>query len=142
MSEVVIREADMVDALQALENSSFADRYGSRKALSGYMVMSERTYVGAIDDEIVCVWGVMRQSLLSNRGYLWLFVTEAAEAHKFLLLRYSQRVIEHLLDRYHVLVGECSIGDSRAQKWMKFLGATFSYPEGEMVPFQIVGKHG
>lgn len=142
MSKVWIREATQADALQALEKSIFADTAWANKALVGYMTMSDRTYVGIVDGEIVCIWGVLRQSMLSDRGYLWLIVTEASEDHKFLIIRYSQRIITELLKRYHVLWGECKTSDSRARKWMRLLGASFSQPEGPTIPFQIVRKNG
>lgn len=139
MTDVIIREATFEDACFAVQKSIFAGMQDSIGALTGYMTMSDRCYVGLIDGQIVCVWGVMRQSLLSDRGYLWLITTEAAEEHKFLLIRYSQRIIENLLKRYAVLTGECAISDSRARKWMRFLGAEFSQPEGKTIPFQITG---
>lgn len=140
MSEVWIREATIEDAAVILPNSLVAKEPKAASALAGYMVSSDRCYVGMIDGQIVCTWGVMRQSLLSNRGYLWLLTTKEAEKHKFLLIRYSQRIIETLLKRYHVLTGECMIEDERARKWMRLLGATFAFPEGKTIPFQIVGK--
>lgn len=142
MSQVLIREATTEDALFALQKSIFADRADSNKTLVGYMTMSDRTYVGLVDGEIVCVWGVMRQTMLSDRGYLWLITTDVAEAHKFLIIRYSQRLIEVLLQRYTILCGECLVSDQRARKWMRLLGATFSQPEGKTIPFQIVRKNG
>lgn len=142
MSEVIIREATMGDVAVILANSAFAVDATATTALTGYMVMSDRTYIGLIDGQIVCTWGVMRQSLLSNQGYLWLLTMKEAEEHKFLLIRYSQRIVQKLLKRYDVLAGECVLEDARAQKWMKLLGATFSFPEGKTIPFQIVGKNG
>lgn len=136
MSEVVIREATLADAMSVGKIEALESKV---RALVGYMTMSDRTYVGQVDDSIVCIWGVMRQSLLSDRGYLWLLTTEEAEAHKFLIIRYSQRIIENLLKRYRVLIGECAIGDHRARKWMRLLGAEFSSPEGKTIPFQITG---
>lgn len=135
MSEVVIREATSADV-------SVVAKLEDQKPLVGYMTMSDKTYVGVVDGQIVCVWGVMRQSLLSDRGYLWLLVAPAAEDHKFLIVRYSQRIVENLLNRYKSLVGECVITDKRAQKWMRLLGAQFGYPEGKTIPFQIERKHG
>lgn len=138
MSEVVIREATIQDAHDVAQGPLMKQL----TPLIGYMTMSDRTYVGIVDGEIVCVWGVLRQSLLSTRGYLWLLTTEKAEEHKFLLIRWSQRIIENLLKRYSALIGECVIEDERARRWMRFLGATFSHPEGKTIPFQIVGKNG
>lgn len=135
MSEVLIREATLGDV-------AVAAKLEHQKPLVGYMTMSDRTYVGVVDGRIVCVWGVMRQSLLSDRGYLWLLVTPAAEDHKFLIVRYSQRIIEQLLKKYNSLVGECALLDERARKWMRLLGAEFGPPEGKTIPFQIERKHG
>lgn len=138
MSEVQIREATLQDALDVAKG----EMTKHERPLMGYMTMSDRSYVGVVDGKIVCVWGVMRQSLLSGCGYLWLLTTEEAEQHKFLLIRWSQRVIENLLQRYTILTGECAISDQRARRWMRLLGATFAGPEGKTIPFQIVGKNG
>lgn len=138
MSEVRIRKATLQDVVD-ITQGGMGKHY---KSLSGYMTLSDRCYVGIIDDEIVCVWGVMRQSLMSSRGYLWLLTTEQADAHKFLLIRWSQRVIERLLTNYSCLIGECEISNHQARRWMRLLGATFSPPEGRSIPFQIVGKNG
>lgn len=136
MTEVWIREATVEDI------GICSGRHENTIALAGYMTMSDKTYVGLVDGEIVCIWGVMRQSLVANRGYLWLLVTEKAEAHKFLIIRYSQRIIDQLLNRYSMLIGECTIGDYRARKWMRLLGATFGQSDGKLIPFQIERKHG
>lgn len=135
---VEIREANIQDAV----NVASGELGHCYTALIGYMTMSDRTYVGVVDGEIVCIWGVLRQSLMSTRGYLWLLATPGADEHKFLLVRYSQRIIERLLVRYTSLIGECAIEDDRARRWMKWLGATFSEPAGKTIPFQIVGKNG
>lgn len=108
------------------------------KALKAYIRVSQKVYAGIVDDDIVCVWGVIRQSLLSDRGYMWLMVTERADEHKFLIVRHSQRIIEELKKDYSILCGECLLDNHKAQKWMKLLGASFSFPEGNTVPFQIV----
>lgn len=140
MTAVWIREATIEDARLALERSAFAKHEGSLPAVVGYMTMSDKSYVGLADGQIVCIWGVLRHSLLSDRGYLWLVVTEKAEEHKFLLIRYSQRIIESLFKSFRVLTGECLVGDWRARKWMTLLGATFGPVEGKTIPFQIEGK--
>lgn len=136
MSEVSIRRANVEDA------QVIAGTTSTINPLVSYMTLSDKTYVGEVNGKIVCVWGVLRQSLLSDRGYLWLLTTEEAEEHKFLLIRWSQRIIENLLKHYTILIGECAIDNIQAQRWMKLLGATFTGAEGKTIPFQIVGKHG
>lgn len=140
MSHVIIREATIQDVVYVIPKSEVAQMPNADKVLTQYITLSDRAYIGEVDGACVCVWGVMRQSLLSDRGYIWLLTTEAAEEHKFLLIRYSQRIIENLLHRYKVLAGECVISDHRARRWMKFLGAEFSQAEGRTVPFQIMSK--
>lgn len=111
-----------------------------RTVTNKYIQMSERAYAGYVEGKIVCLWGVIRPSILSNRGYMWLLTTEEAEEHKFMLLRLSQRIIEDLATQYAVLCGECLVGDHKARKWMTLLGAKFGEVEGKSIPFQIVKR--
>src|SRR2546422_670823 len=48
-------------------------------------------WIGLIDEVPVCAWGLVPPSLISDRAYLWLYVTDAVEANKFIFIRWSQR---------------------------------------------------
>jgi hypothetical protein len=102
--------------------------------------MSSAIWVGLIDDQLACIWGLIPPSLMSNQAYLWLYTTDVIKEHQFILVRHSQLVMEEILKRYksvvgHVLVGK---GDSKSVRWLKWLGAKFGEPDGQGVPFRIV----
>jgi hypothetical protein len=98
---------------------------------------SSIVFTGLIDDEPVCIYGLIPPTLLSNRAYLWLLTTELADRQKFLFIRHSQVVIEEILKEYDHIVGDAKIDDARAMKWLKWLGAEFSYPRDGISSFHI-----
>ena len=103
--------------------------------------MSTAVYVGKIDGKIICSWGVVPPTMMSDQAYLWLYTTEALAEHKFIFVRHSQRVIERLLEEYRALVGHVLVGNDLAFRWLRWLGAEFGEPKGRMIPFRIE-RHG
>jgi hypothetical protein len=101
------------------------------------VVQSAEVWAGLVDNEPACLYGIIPPTLLSNRAYLWLLTTDLLDQHKFLLIRHSQIVIDRLLEQFDTLVGNTMMGDKRAVKWLKWLGAEFGYPERGIAPFHI-----
>lgn len=98
---------------------------------------STSTFIGKVDDEVICSWGLVPPTVLSNQAYLWLYTTPALADHKFLFVRHSQRVVEDMLQEFPTIVGHVVIGNDLAFRWLRWLGATFGVPQGKMVPFRI-----
>lgn len=96
-------------------------------------------WVGFISGRPVCAWGLVPPTMLSDRAYLWLYASPAVDEHKFLFVRYSQRVIEDMRRYYPVIYGVCRLGDDRAIRWLKWLGAKFESPDSDFIPFVIGG---
>jgi hypothetical protein len=101
--------------------------------------MSSAIWVGLIDEQLACIWGLIPPTLMSNQAYLWLYTTDVIKEHQFILIRHSQLVMEEILKRYksvcgHVVLGN---GDSKSVRWLRWLGAKFGEPEGRGVPFRI-----
>lgn len=94
----------------------------------------------SIDGEGACIWGMIPPSLLSDRAYIWLYTTEVADQHTFILVRQSRLMLEEMLKEYAVLYGFCKIDDPRAIRWLKWLGAEFGEPDERKIPFQIRKK--
>jgi len=101
--------------------------------------MSSVIWVGFIDGELACIWGLIPPTLLSNQAYLWLYTTSVIQGHSFILVRHSQLMMEEILKRYKSVVGHVMFGkgDSKAVRWLKWLGAKFGEPEAKGVPFRI-----
>ena len=95
------------------------------------------TWTGYVDGRLVCCWGLIAPSMLSNQAYLWMYTTDAVRDHQFLLVRHSQKVIEGALRDYEVIVGHCLVDAKDSIRWLKWLGATFGEPDGHAIPFAI-----
>lgn len=125
---------------EAVLRSSVSHLPDAMTSLQNFIYLSEQTFVGEVDGEIGCVWGLIEPTMLSQRAYLWLLTTDVAEKHKFLLVRHSQIWVREITRRFEI-VGHCVVGDPHAMRWLKWLGATFFEPEGQKIPFRIA-KHG
>ena len=112
-----------------------------REAMNYALAMSAYIWVGLIDGGLACIWGLIPPTLLSNQAYLWLNTADLIKGHQFLLVRHSQLVMEEMLEEYPSICGHAIIGNDKAIRWLKWLGATFSEPQGRGLPFRIV-KHG
>lgn len=104
--------------------------------------MSGEVWTGWVDDELVCIWGLITPTLISRQAYLWMYSTSAVQEHKFLFVRHSQRVIEQMLNRYESIVGHCLVGAKDSIRWVRWLGGVFDEANGPFMPFKIEAKHG
>ncbi len=104
------------------------------------MLNSSHLWIGEQDGKILCVWGLIPPTMLSDRAYMWLRTTRHMKEHVFLFVRHSQRALTELLETYPMIVGHCLISNSKAIRWLQWLGATFGYPQGEFIPFEIRAK--
>lgn len=99
--------------------------------------MSGETYTGWIDDKLVCAWGLIPPTLISDRAYLWMHATHAVEQHKFIFVRHSQRIVEQMLKLYPTIIGHCMVGSRSSIRWVQWLGGVFEEAEGPFLPFVI-----
>ena len=104
--------------------------------------ISAVSWIGSVDGKAACVWGLVPPTLMSDQAYVWLFTSEIVEAHQFLLVRYSQMMVEDMLKEFGTLVGHCKIGAFRSMRWLRWLGAVFGKPTGKGIPFMIRRKDG
>lgn len=112
------------------------------KTLDSCLGPTSELWIGFINGNPVCAWGLVPPTVLSDKAYLWLYASQAVDEYKFLFVRYSQRVVEALRESYPVIYGVCDVGNHRAIRWMKWLGARFAEPYDGHVPFTIGGLGG
>lgn len=108
--------------------------------LCRFLGISQYAWEGKVDGKQACLWGLISPTLLSDQAYLWLHTTEIAEQHQFLLVRYSAKMIERMLQDFSSINGHCAVEDPCAQRWLKWLGAEFGFPNGKLIPFTIRRK--
>jgi hypothetical protein len=134
-----IKRVNTSQAKQLMNAISF-DNVG-RRTMDFCLTMSVVIWAGFIDDVMVCIWGVIPPTLMSNQAYLWLFTTDALKGHEFLLVRHSQLVVKEILDEYPSIVGHAIAGSDKSIRWLRWLGAKFGEPQGMAIPFRI-SRHG
>ena len=137
---IQIQEAPSYMAKEIIANSEFAEVSGAETTLKECLFRSRERWLGMVDGEVACMWGLVPQTLLSNQAYLWLITTDIALEHKFLLVRYSQLFIEGALKHYSIITGHCEAGNYSARRWLKWLGAEFGESDGKKVTFVIKRK--
>lgn len=108
-----------------------------RRAMDYCFVMSELMWAGTIDGKLAAVWGLIPATIMSNQAYLWLYTTDVLKEHSFILVRHSQLVMEEMLKAYPSIVGHAVVGNNKAIRWLKWLGAKFGDPQGDGLPFRI-----
>lgn len=120
------------------------DRMGAGELgiLCDWIAKSAFVWSGVHGDRLLCLWGLMPPTLLSDQAYLWLHTTEAVKEHEFVLVRRSQIELKKMLERYPRIVGHCEVGAERSIRWLTWLGAEFGAIEGALVPFVIRSNNG
>ena len=134
-----IKRVTSNDARAYIKHIQFGD--DGWKTMDFCLLMSVEIWVGLIDGELACIWGVIPPSLMSHQAYLWLYTTDVIKEHQFILVRHSQMVIEQLLKDYTSIVGHAIVGSEKSIRWLKWLGAKFGTPQGTGIPFRI-SRHG
>lgn len=94
-------------------------------------------WIGCQDDRLVCAWGLVAPSLLSDQAYLWLYTTPALQGNEFLFVRHSQRAVANMLELHPTIVGHVQADATDSVRWLSWLKARFGPPIGPMIPFTI-----
>lgn len=109
-----------------------------RQAIAG----ATKVWLGFKDDKVLCVWGLIAPTLLSDQAYLWIYTTEYMKEHVFGFVRHSQRAVEEMLKLYPTICGHSISGDAKSIRWLKWLGAEFHEPIDNILSFEIKARHG
>lgn len=95
-------------------------------------------WVGVVEGEPVCVFGVVRPSLLSTDGWPWMVGTDRLPFRGRAFLEGSREVVAEMRCRFPVLRNFVDARNSRAIRWLKWLGFTImeAEPHGPLgLPF-------
>lgn len=142
MTSVVssVSQEKMNELISTVDGGKLTEK--EREIFARYIFVSSMLWLGTVNDKLLCMWGLIPPTLISDRAYLWLHTTEAAEEHTFVLVRRSQIEMKKMLADYPIIVGHCQVGADRSIRWLKWLGAEFHEPMGPLVPFTIRNKNG
>lgn len=141
--KVEIGNANFVELNEALSASKLRFVNGAEQKLNYLALLSQYVWVGRVEREIVCAFGVIPPCILSTKAYLWSVTTDKVDEHKFLFVRHSQRMIEKIHREFPIIIGHANPEDKRSIRWLTWLGAVFGMPTDKGVPFTIERKdHG
>lgn len=98
---------------------------------------SSHIWIGEHNGELLCFFGLIPPTILSDTAYLWLYNTEAMAGHTIPLIRHSIRARRDWLELYPRIVGHGRVGNDRSLAWLRLIGAEFGEPTGPVVPFEI-----
>ncbi len=128
-------KADVYDLIQLYGHAKFSDE--QIEFFRKFVRSASTIWTGFAEEELVCMWGLIPPSLLADQAYLWLYVTDALECNEFTFVRQSQIEVKRMLNLYPALYGHVMHDNTRAIKWLRWLGAKFADPMGPLIPFVI-----
>lgn len=134
---IAIEVVDGASLLKLAEAASYPLGEFELQKLRALVLISQNKFVGLVEGQYACCWGLVPPSLMSDKAYLWLQTTPLAEENKFLFVRHSQRCIEVMLEEYGELVGFCRPDNAAAIRWIEWLGGDFVRPFGTRADFVI-----
>ena len=135
-ARVVQQRRDIIEGLIIDSKRAMLSAY-DKQMLDMCLAHSAQLYVGLINNEFVCAWGLIPPTLLADYAYLWLYHTDAVKDNTFLFVRNSQRVVEQMLMQYPTIIGHTDIRNPQSMRWLRWLGAKFDKPAGFLAPFVI-----
>lgn len=95
-----------------------------RVMLSG-MRLSDFCLTGMADGEPVCMWGVVRESLIGNVGVPWMVGSKSLDRLANTFLRRCRGPLMQALGDYDRLVNYVDSRNDRTIRWLKWLGFRF-----------------
>lgn len=107
-----------------------------------FVLVSQAIWYCEIKGEFIGMWGTIPPTLLSDHTYLWVHTNEKVDGNTFVFIRHSQLAIAEVLNEWPVVHGHVIADSRKSIRWLKWLGAEFDEPEGQLIPFQIRRKDG
>lgn len=122
-----VRQAD-IDELYA------ASEITPELAMWKGLAVSTHAWVGFIDHEPVCMFGVVPRSVLSGRGIPWMIGTNALDRHAAEFLKGCRPQVAEMRSVYNLLENYVDARNTKAIRWLRWLGF-------EIGPAQPHGPH-
>lgn len=141
-----IRLASALDC-RRLANRMRPDDIAEIRAMSGRAPIdsllwglrwSREAWVATVDNEPMCIWGVVggEGSVLGGQqGLGWLLTSDVLDDYPLMFWRASKQVLAGLLDRWASLTNMIDCRHEKALRWAQRLGFHFETPR----PFGVLG---
>lgn len=129
------------DKIRQLISSANRDSVDELNEIDRCLAITTQLYAGLLQEELICAWGLIPPTLMSDQAYLWLYTTPKVAEHTFLFVRKSQIAVQAMLEDFPRITGHTAVENRQAIRWLKWLGASFGEAEGGYMPFVIRAKH-
>ena len=133
---VEINAANQLDLTDIIRRSPVADKPDAEMKLRNFLRASIMSWTGSIDGEIICVWGLIAPTILSDRAYLWLLTTDTLEKHPFVFVRHSQMIVNDMLKNFSTIEGHVVEGNRSGIRWLKWLGFKMGQKSDGLISFR------
>jgi len=110
-----LRQAD-IDELKASSDIDPLD------LLKSSVTSSYAAKAGLVDGEVICLFGVVKLSLVSFTGIPWLLASSKLEKHARLFLRGSKLIVSEMRKNHSYLYNFVDVRNKHAIRWLKWLG--------------------
>jgi hypothetical protein len=77
-----------------------------------------------VNDEVACMFGVIKESLLDAPSYPWFLTTPLVEQHARQFARACKTLLPELLERHPQMTGLVDARYALSIRWLKWLGAS------------------
>ena len=134
MSHTIIptEDSDIEELLRSVREvnleEAVAKGFNPAAIMSSTLARSRAHWTGRVGSELVAVWGVEAETLLSRDGFLWLCTTHAIIKHQFVFIKYSKKFIQKISEEFDLLWGVVDDDFDDSKRWLRWLGFTIFPP--------------
>lgn len=143
---VIVRDAEVSDVFKLAKNMRRQERdeiwaeahLGPEEALFTSYRRSAFAYSVFFGDELIAMFGVVPESLVSDRGIVWMLTGDGVQKIWIRFLRASRHFVEFLRTKYPMLYNFVDVRHERAIAWLRWIGADIFPPEAhgiDKMPF-------
>jgi hypothetical protein len=95
---------------------------GSEAHFERMLAAGLESWAARIEGDLVALWGVVAESLLEHKAYVWMLGTPAIEHHGLAFARHSVRIINDLHKRFSLVEVHVIPSFRQSIRWIKWLG--------------------
>lgn len=122
---------------EVLERSSYAGDEANAEAVRTFYRRSAFAWVGLVDEQAACAYGLIAPSLINEVAYLWLLTNSLVDQHQFAFVRHSQIETRKMLLMFPRIIGHVVEGEERSKRWLKWLGVRLGKRENGFIEFEL-----
>lgn len=98
------------------------------EALRLGVAMSEEPLTGLLNGKVVCIFGISKPSVISDKASPWLLASDLLPRVAITFLRLNKVYMDEVKKRYKFLENYVDCRNVEAIKWLKWLGFKMSMP--------------